>query len=50
MGTAEMVVVPKHLIGDSGTKDSADTSAISSQHAPIQEHRFLGDGTTLRAY
>lgn len=44
------MVVPKHLMGDSGTKDRADTSAISSQHAPIQQYGFLGDGTTLRAY
>ena len=45
-----MVVVPKHLIGDSGTKDRADTTAISSQHAQIKQHRFLGDRTMLCAY
>ena len=45
-----MVVVPKHLIGDSGTKDRADTTAVSSQHARIKQHRFLGDRTMLYAY
>lgn len=44
-----MVVVPKHLVGDSG-KGRADTTAISSQHANIKQHRFLGDQTMLRAY
>lgn len=45
-----MVVVPKHLMGDSGTKDRADTTAVSSQRAQIKQHRFLGDQTMLHAY
>lgn len=45
-----MVVVPKHLVGDSGAKGRADTTAISSQHADTNQHRFLGDQTTLCAY